>query len=108
MEYREAAMARLIEVQAGQIPRALSLLVGDVVLFRASGGLVRSGSGVVEHLGALVESVLGDNGSVLAPAGGPNAVLFRAVGAGNASIVVVTGDPWRETRTSVVEVVVSA
>lgn len=101
-------MARFIEVQAGQIPRTLSVLVGDVVLFRASGGSVRSGSGVVEQLGAFVESVVGDNGAVLVPAGAPNVVLFRASAAGTASIAVMTGDPWRESRATMVKMTVSA
>lgn len=100
-------MARFIEVQAEQMPRTLSILVGDVVLFRASGGSVRSGSGIVEQLGAFVESVVGDNGAVLVPAGSPNVVMFRASTAGIASVAVVMGDPWREPRTTNVEMVVS-
>jgi hypothetical protein len=87
------------------LPAELVLAVGDVVRVAATGGSVRSGSGV-ELLGILTDSVVGLDGSVRTPLGPPGAVLFRAREPGRAVVDLVSGDPFREalTRTLVVRV----
>jgi hypothetical protein len=87
------------------LPAELVLGVGDVVRVAATGGSVRSGTGV-ELLGILTDSVVGTDGSVLTPLGPPGAVLFRAREPGRAVIELVSGDPFRGplTRTLVVRV----
>ena len=93
-------MGRLIEVQTALgVPSSLSLHVGDVLLFKATGGHVQSGD-VVEMLGAFLQAILGDNGHILTPMGAPNTVLFRALRPGRATIDVVTGDPWHAAQTT--------
>jgi hypothetical protein len=88
-------MARLIEIQAGQnLAEPLPVQVGDLLMFEASGGAVRSGAEVVELLGAFLKSVVGSNGAVLSPMGSANAVVFLARRPGQATIEVVCGDPW--------------
>jgi hypothetical protein len=102
-------MARLIEVQdVPSAPSGLTLQVGDVLLFKATGGHVRSGAGVVEMLGAFVPAVLGDNGAILTPMGPPNTVVFRGLRPGRATIEVVTGDPWQAPQTTTLSIVVEA
>jgi len=87
------------------LPVELVLAVGDVVRVAATGGGVRSGTGV-ELLGILTEGVVGIDGSVLTPLGPPGAVLFRAREPGRAIVELVSGDPFREplTRTLAVRV----
>jgi hypothetical protein len=102
-------MGRLIEIQAGQnIPPRLTIHVGDVLLCGATGGHVRSGSDVVELLGAFVPGVLGDHGQILSPAGAPNTVLFVARGPGRATIDMITGDPWSTPQTAVLDITVES
>lgn len=100
-------MARLIEIQqANDLPSALTIKAGDVLVFGATGGHVRAGVGVVEVLGHYLPAVLGDNGQVLAPQGPPTTVLILALGPGRAMIDVVTGDPFRSFRTTAMEIIV--
>jgi hypothetical protein len=102
-------MARLIEIQAGQpLPARLTLQKGDLLLFQASGGHVRSGTGVVERLGPFLPGIMSGQGEVLAPAGAPNAVLFLARLPGKASIDIVRGDPWHSPETQALELTVVA
>src|SRR5258706_12232168 len=92
-------MARLIEIQAAQLcPSPLVIESGDVLLLHAIGGSVRAGTGSVEFIGPLLPAVLGDNGQIFVPEGGPNTVLLRAVEAGEAQIDIVQGDPWHSPR----------
>jgi hypothetical protein len=93
-------MGRLIEVQGPQLPACLTIAVGDLLHFAASGGHVRSGVEVVQMLGPLLSAVLGTNGEILSPMGAPNNVLFLALRAGHASIDVVMGDPWHAPQTT--------
>lgn len=100
-------MGRLIEVPGGgrDVPGDLTVNVGDVLRFDATGGHVREGS-AVELLGIFVDSVVGTDGTVLAPMGAPNVVLFRGREPGRAAIDVVTGDPFRAPTSRVLTVVV--
>ena len=100
-------MGRLIDVQpARDLPKNLTIRVGDVLVFGATGGHVRSGAEVVEILGPFLPGVLGDDGRILSPAGAPNAVLFLARRPGRATIDVVTGDPWHAPQTAPLDITV--
>lgn len=102
-------MARLIEVQDVQTcPSLLPVDMGDVLLFHATGGQVRSGADVVELVGTLLSAVVGNNGTIVTPAGAPNTVLFRAQRPGRAIIDVVTGDPWRAPQTTTLHITVAS
>ncbi|HEY0700254.1 MAG TPA: hypothetical protein VGD43_20920 [Micromonospora sp.] len=102
-------MTRLIEIEPAtqELPPELTVAVGDILRFAASGGRVREGS-AVEPLGILVGSVVGTDGTVVAPQGPPNVVLFRACSPGRAQVDVVTGDPFRSPTTRDVTVVVES
>jgi hypothetical protein len=86
---------RLLEIQPSTqpLPASLTVAVGDVLRFAASGGRVREGT-AVEVMGIFVQGVLGTDGRALTPQGTPNTVLFRAVEPGRASIEVFVGDPF--------------
>ena len=102
-------MARLIDVQDAQTcPSPLTVQAGDVLLFHATGGRVRSGGDVVEMLPPLLSAVLGDNGEIVTPAGAPNTVLVRARGPGHALIDVISGDPWHAPRTTTLGITVES
>lgn len=98
-------MSRYIDVRPDEegLPSELVLAVGDVVRFAATGGRIRSGTGV-ELLGVLSESVVGTDGSVLTPLGAPGTVLIRARSPGLAVVDVVSGDPFRAPVTRSVAV----
>ena len=94
-------MPRLIEVQQDQLDSAVQdMKVGDVLLFRASGGRVRAGEEVVELLGVFMTAVIGTSGEILEPLGPPNAVLFRALNSGEAKISITAGDPFYDPKTA--------
>src|SRR5947209_8020038 len=94
-------MSRLIEVQrAEDCPSPLKVSVGDVLLFRASGGRVQSGGPSVELWGPFFPAVVATTGEVVAPMGSPDAVLVRARVPGSVSLEIVTGDPWQGPRTT--------
>jgi hypothetical protein len=102
-------MARLIEVQDARVcPSPLTVHLGDVLLFRAAGGRVRSGGDVVELLGSFLPAVLGDDGTILTPMGPPNTVLCRARQPGRAQIDVVTGDPFHTPQTTTLGITVES
>lgn len=102
-------MARLIEVQdARTCPSPLTVYLGDMLLFRATGGRVRSGDDVVELLGPFLSAVLGDDGTILTPIGPPNMVLFRARRPGRARIDAVTGDPFHTSQTTTLDITVES
>lgn len=102
-------MARLIEVQDAHVcPSPLTVSLGDVLLFRATGGRVRSGGDVVELLGPLLSAVLGEDGNILTPIGAPNTVLFRARRSGRARIDVVMGDPFHTPQTATLDITVES
>jgi hypothetical protein len=97
-------VARLIEVRGVvDLPPELVVQVGDVLLFRATGGIIRSGAGVTT-LGSFVAGTLTGDGLVLSPVGAPDATLFYASEPGRALIDLFTGDPWREPRRTTVTI----
>jgi hypothetical protein len=101
-------MGRLIEIeQAQDLPASLNINVGDLLKFWASGGRVAAGAEVVEMLGPFLTSVLGQNRELLSPMGAPNVVLFLARRSGQATIDIVTGDPWRATETTTLRLTVA-
>ncbi|HML13338.1 MAG TPA: hypothetical protein VK456_08540 [Xanthobacteraceae bacterium] len=102
-------MGRLIEVQdPTSVQEGLTIEVGDVLLFRATGGRIRSGADAVELLGPFVESVVGTNGQIFSPTAPPNTLLLRASHPGQADVEVVTGDPWREHGSTRIAITVEA
>ena len=102
-------MGRLIEIQQTQdLPPSLTIQVGDVLLFGATGGHVQSGADVVKILGPFLTGILGDNGQIMSPMGAPNTVLFLARRPGRATIDVVTGDPWHAPQTTPLDIIVES
>lgn len=98
---------RLFELKpkAEEIPADLTIAVGDVLRFAASGGRVLDGT-AVEVLGVFVRGVIGTDGRAMSPAGNPNAVLFRAVAPGSATINVVYGGQLADPHATKIVVVV--
>jgi hypothetical protein len=104
---RGRLVARLIEVQDSRVCSSpLAVHAGEVLMFQAAGGRVRSGADVVELLGPFLRAVVGDDGNILAPMGFPNTVLFRARRPGRAVIDVVTGDPFHAPQTTTLDITV--
>lgn len=102
-------MGRLIDMQATQdLPPRLTIQSGDLLLFGATGGHVRSGPDVIEILGSFLPGVVGVNGQVLSPLGAPNSVVFLAHCPGRATIDVVTGDPWSAPQTTIINITVES
>ena len=100
-------MACLVEIDdVPACPSPMTVRPGDVLLFQATGGRVRSADDVVEMLGPFLSAVLGNDGSILAPMGHPNIVLFRARQPGEARIDVVTGDPFHTPMTTALCIIV--
>ena len=101
-------MGRLIEVQdARMCPPSLTVQVGDVLLFHASGGHVRSGGEAVELLPPLLSAVLGEDGTVVAPQGAPNTLLVRAHRPGRATLEVLGGDPWHAPQATSLAILIA-
>ena len=102
-------MGRLIEVQQAEgLPPILTIAVGDVLVFNATGGHVQAGADVIELYGPLLPGVVGDKDQILSPMGAPNTVLFLARRPGRATIDVVTGDPWRAPQTIPLDIIVES
>ncbi|MGH9753078.1 MAG: hypothetical protein ACREA2_09860 [Blastocatellia bacterium] len=100
-------MARLIEVQDVSLcPSPLIVHPGDLLLFWAVGGQVRSGDDVVEMLGPFLQAVLGNDGSILTPMGPPNTILLYARQPGRALIDVITGDLLHTPQTNSLNITV--
>lgn len=100
-------MGRLIEVQQVQsAPANLTIRVGDVLTFGATGGHVRSGGDVIEILGPFLPATLADNGQIVSPMGTPSVLWFLARRPGRATVDVVTGDPWQAPQTTPLDITV--
>ncbi|WP_239396569.1 hypothetical protein [Frankia sp. CiP3] len=101
-------MSRYVEVHLGALASSspVRLQVGDVVRFAASGGRVDEGT-AVELLGIFTPGLVGADGEVIVPVGPPSAVLFRACEPGEATVEVMTGDPWRSSHIRSVAVAVT-
>jgi hypothetical protein len=100
-------MSRLIEVDIlNNLPSALAVEVGDVLVFQTGGGHIRSGANVVEILGPFVPSILSNDGKILTPQGPPAAIIIRAFSAGTAIIDLVIGDPFYKHHTASIELTV--
>jgi len=100
-------MTRLIEVDdVRACAPAMSVKVGDLLVFAASGGRVSTGGSAVRCLGAYMRAVIGTNRAVLEPQGLPNAVVFEALQPGQAAIDVTQGDPFGSSALSTLLVTV--
>lgn len=97
-------MAQLIEIDS-TIPASEKIKInsGDILLFKATGGYIKSGEEVVEVLGAFSPGHLLSSGEKVSPQGTPGTVLVRALKPGTAQINIVRGDPWNIFRDSVYE-----
>jgi hypothetical protein len=101
-------MGRLVEVRGVvDLPAELVVQVGDLLLFRATGGRIQSGTGVT-NLGSFVAGTLSSDGQVLSAVGAPDATLFHALEPGRVLIELFTGDPWHEPRRTTLAVEVQA
>lgn len=100
-------MAQLIEVDSlSQFPLEIYMAKEDMLFINAGGGNVLSGKDVIERFGPYVTALLQENGTSLAPMGGPNKLLFVARQQGTARVAVVMGDPWHSPHTVEVEIIV--
>ena len=97
----------MIEVQHPHaLSASLSITVGDLLVFRATGGHIHAGAEAVELLGPFIPGILGENGAIVSPMGPPNSVLFLARRPGQATVDVVTGDPWYSPKRTTLNIVV--
>ena len=97
-------MARWIEVGREALPGQLTIRVGDLLRFSASGGHVRAGAEVLQLLGPFIPAVVATDGRVLAPQAAPGILVFLARAPGAARVDVVTGDPWRAPVMTAIEI----
>lgn len=88
------------------MPRRLSVAVGDVLWFVATGVRIQSGGNVVQMLGPFMAAFLGPAGQIVSPQGPPSSVFVLARAPGQATIEIITGDPWSGSRTTAAEVIV--
>ena len=102
-------MARILEVaRARDLPAHVLIGAGDVLVFRAVGGLVRAGADLLDVLGPFRPGVMAPDGTVMSPEGPPNTVMFLARAPGSATIEVVSGDPWRGPERITLEIEIEA
>jgi hypothetical protein len=100
-------MTRLVEIDdPAACGPALSVKVGDLLVFAASGGRADTSSKAVLLLGMFVRSVVGTNGTVVAPIEPPNAIIFLAHSMGQATIDVISGEPFGTATTTTLTVIV--
>ena len=92
-------------VDAGAV-QELTVVVGDVLSFAASGGQLLSGSSV-ELIGVFRPGTVTTDGRILTPAGSPNCVLLRAAAQGRSTVRLMTGDPFHGSSAREFDVVVS-
>jgi hypothetical protein len=100
-------MTRLVEIDdAAACTPALSVKVGDLLVFAASGGRADTSSNAVDLLGVFVRAVVGTNGRVVVPIGPPNAVAFLTQHRGQATIDVIGGEPFGAATITTLTVIV--
>jgi hypothetical protein len=100
-------MTRLIEIEdASLCASSLSLKVGDLLVFSATGGRMNTGGPAVRFVGVFIRAGLGLNKAILEPMGPPNAVVFEAQQQGEATIDVITGDPFGTTAATMLRIIV--
>ncbi len=101
-------MGRLVEVRSViDLPAELVVQVGDLLLFRATGGRIQSGTAVT-NLGSFVAATLTSDGQVLSAQGAPDATLFLALEPGRVLVDLFTGDPWHDPRRTTLAIEVQA
>jgi len=101
-------MLRFIEVSDARKCPSQIIKVGDVLMFHAAGGHIRSGEDVVELVGPFVTAIVGDKGVIVTAMGPPNTVLFRARQPGRALVDVLIGDPFHSPRKTKLSISVEA
>jgi hypothetical protein len=102
-------LARVIEIRHPKTcPPSIEVKVGDLLVFGATGGHIRSGADLVQFLGPFITGTLQNNGKVITPMGTPHTVMFLCRGPGQATIDVVTGDPWRTFETTTLNLTIEA
>jgi hypothetical protein len=100
-------MGRLVEIDDPAACRpVLSAKVDDLLVFAASGGRTNTSSTAVHLVGVFMRAVMGTNGTVIAPQGPPNAVVFLAQNRGQATIDVISGDPFGAATVTTLTVIV--
>lgn len=98
-------MARLIEVGT-ELPQRLTVRVGDVLNFAASGGAVETGAEVIEAIGPFAPAIVGLEGRTVHAESPPTSVLFRAQAPGRARLAVFTGFGSRTPGRATIEILV--
>ncbi|PAX07353.1 hypothetical protein [Sphingomonas lenta] len=86
-------MSRLIDLREGPVGNRLELELGDLVLLPGAGAKLTSGS-AVELLGVHRSATPLADGRVLAPEGAPDVVTLSAFMPGEATVRLMTGDPF--------------
>jgi hypothetical protein len=89
----------------GPLGDRLELEPGDMVLLPAAGAQVTSGS-AVELLGVHQNATPLQDGRVLAPEGAPDVVTLSALMPGQATVRLMTGDPFSGATPRVLAVTV--
>lgn len=83
-------MARLIEV-GDAAPAVLTVKVGDLLSFSASGGGVEDKGSVLRTLGPFSPAIVALNGEALAPETMPTTILVEALEPGAATVLLFSG-----------------
>lgn len=100
-------MAHLVTIDSSQdLPPKIHINIGDVLLFKATGGHQLSGSDVMEYIGVFTESFLLPTGEKVYPQGSPGTVLFKALKQGKALLSLVINDAWSDPASKPCEVTI--
>lgn len=87
-------MARLIEIRSLEAtPVEIAVAPGDLLLFYATGAVIRAGHEYVRVLGPFVPGTVLASGEIIAPAGAPGSLAILAERRGRADVSLVAGDP---------------
>lgn len=96
----------MIEVGAEELPQSLTVKVGDVLNFAASGGAVEAGEEVIEAIGPFAPAIVGLEGRTVTAESPPTSVLFRAQARGRARLALFTGFGSRTPGRATIEILV--